>query len=53
MKINLQAVKGSPQGQDDESDDDDEVVKGKTADLLREYRDSLFVSPTSLVGRSL
>ncbi|KAL7411937.1 nucleotide-diphospho-sugar transferase [Mrakia frigida] len=42
MKINLQAVKGSAAGSEGESDDDDdEVLKGKTADLLREYKDSL------------
>lgn len=45
MKINLQAVKGSAAGSEGESDDDDdEVLKGKTADLLREYKDSLSVS---------
>lgn len=49
MKINLQAVKGSASegGEDDSDEDEDEVLKGKTADLLREYRDSLFVRPAN------
>jgi len=49
MKINLQAVKGSAAGSEaGGSDDEDEVLKGKTADLLREYKDSLSVSFTFL-----